>query len=124
MRVLKDDFGVVLTNDNYAQTFEQASFETSKTPKDYHGFYPYDWDKCKEGIWEFDPKLVAKVDAFLVQETNFQNIQNAQQYLLETDYKAMKAFEGDPSDDWEEVKQKRAEARAKINQLEKELKQS
>lgn len=40
------------------------------------------------------------------------------QYLIETDYKSLKAFEGNPGEDWETVKASRQSARDEINSLE------
>ncbi len=41
--------------------------------------------------------------------------------LFETDYKAIKASEGDPSKDWEEVRDLRAAWRAEIDALQDQL---
>lgn len=41
--------------------------------------------------------------------------------LTETDYKAIKASEGDPSGDWEEIRALRAAWRAEIDSLQSRL---
>ena len=44
------------------------------------------------------------------------------QLLAQSDYKALKAFEGSPNANWDEIKAERSEQRAEINAIEIKIK--
>lgn len=85
-------------------------------PNKQNGFEKVENNICC-GMIKYNGKFINQEKS--IEEKSINRLLELKQYLLDTDYKAIKAFEGDPSEDWEDVKSKRASVRQEIRELEK-----